>query len=874
MINFTPITLRTLICALVLLGSAEVVRAQATLIKIDAATNNGTIHPEIYGSNHRFTNNGSTMWDPVSKQAFPKFVSVYNEVGLRSMRYPAGTAASLFFWKRSIGPLENRSNIINGKSWEENTGSDFPNFGLDEAARFCEENNTKLNYMYNFGNGNAADAADLVEYLNAPLGTNPNGGIAWAEERAKNGHPAPYNIKTFEMGNEMYPIARQHYWLDGTTPQNYSYEYKYCFGAEVSFVKQGVGEYANNSISAARSRNTANQVKYIKYPVVLPGTATVYVNDVAWTRVNSLAGQGKTNVYTLDETSGKITFGDGVDGTIPPANTVITASYTSRRDGFDDYYRAMKAVDPTIKIYSCLVDRKFINTMGTSPYDGIAMHPYALPGHLPKTETVENYHDLIMQLSDEEADSIKHTKEYMRMKASPDRRDSMHVICSEYGLDFEPTPGYGSSINQALFSARIVMAGIDQDSPLTNKHSLTSTIISNAPHFFISPTGYMFKMFTSLFGPTRISSSIENNPKRPVVANPYLTRVGKPMPYLDKLAISASKDARGNVYLMVLNRDREDAVTSVIQLSDYHITDSATIWTLKGPNYLSTNTASNPHNVSIKESRRRVGTTSFEHTFPPHSITAIKLSGIITPIAPANLQGSVKSQSQIEVHWRDDSDNESGFVLERSAGQDSSFTELVTLPANVTTYLDKNLMGSTTYFYRVRAVNEAGASAYSTTTSATTLAEGTGLLGTYYKSKHFNGRSFTRVDSTVNFDWGMGAPDTSLSQNTFSIRWQGQVEAPDEGTYTFHTETDDGVRLWVDGQLLIDQWEKHQGLQQHSAGIRLESGKQYDLKLEYFENDGHAAAKLYWSGEGLPRQIIPEGGSFRLLLPRYQPERQ
>lgn len=205
-----PFSLRTLISNLLLgafsFGTTAVI-AQEPVIEINPATNLGPIHPELYGTNHRYTNNGSTMWDPVKHAAIPAFVNVYKEIGLRSMRYPAGTAASLFHWKRSIGPLKDRTDAIEGHSWENETKPAPTNFGLDEAARFCEANNTKINYMYNFGNGNSADAADLVEYLNTPVGQNPNGGIAWAEVRAKNGHPQPYNIITYEMGNEMYPQA-------------------------------------------------------------------------------------------------------------------------------------------------------------------------------------------------------------------------------------------------------------------------------------------------------------------------------------------------------------------------------------------------------------------------------------------------------------------------------------------------------------------------------------------------------------------------------------------------------------------------------------------------------------------------------------------
>ncbi len=437
MLRFSPRILKSS----VLLGTAfsfsiNGVMAQNTIIKINAATNLGQIQPELYGTNHRFINNGSTMWDPEKHAAIPEFTEVYKEIGLRSMRYPAGTAASLFHWKRSIGPLKDRTDAIEGHSWENETKPASTNFGLDEAARFCEANNTKMNYMYNFGNGNAAEAADLVEYLNTPLGNNPNGGIAWAEVRAKNGHPQPYNIVTFEMGNEMYRQAHQHYWLDGQSKK--TYEEKYCFGDTVSFIRQPVGEYASNALHASLGKNIPNQIKYVKYPLVLPGTDTIFVNNTAWKRVKSLKGAGTVNVYTLDEISGKITFGDGINGKIPyqaGAKNLITVSYTAKRDGLCDYYNAMKAVDTNVKVYSCLVDTRFIETMGQSPYDGIGMHPYAGTWNLPKTKLpVEQMNDLVMLIADEESDSIKHTLELMRKTVSSDRKAAMRVINSEYGV--------------------------------------------------------------------------------------------------------------------------------------------------------------------------------------------------------------------------------------------------------------------------------------------------------------------------------------------------------------------------------------------------------------------------------------------------------
>jgi len=90
----------------------------------------------------------------------------------------------------------------------------------------------------------------------------------------------------------------------------------------------------------------------------------------------------------------------------------------------------------------------------------------------------------------------------------------------------------------------------------------------------------------------------------------------------------------------------------------------------------------------------------------------------------------------------------------------------------------------------------------------------------------------------------------------FSARWTGFVEVPESGTYTFHTQSNDGVRLWIDGQPLIDNWTDH-GETEDTGSIELESGRRYNLRLEYFYNGGQAVMKLAWSQPGQPRQPIP-----------------
>jgi hypothetical protein len=80
---------------------------------------------------------------------------------------------------------------------------------------------------------------------------------------------------------------------------------------------------------------------------------------------------------------------------------------------------------------------------------------------------------------------------------------------------------------------------------------------------------------------------------------------------------------------------------------------------------------------------------------------------------------------------------------------------------------------------------------------------GNGLTATYFDNMDFSGRSITRVDPQVNFEWGNGSPDAAIAADTFSTRWTGQVQAQKSETYTFFVRADDGVRLWVNGQLWL-----------------------------------------------------------------------
>jgi hypothetical protein len=114
-----------------------------------------------------------------------------------------------------------------------------------------------------------------------------------------------------------------------------------------------------------------------------------------------------------------------------------------------------------------------------------------------------------------------------------------------------------------------------------------------------------------------------------------------------------------------------------------------------------------------------------------------------------------------------------------------------------------------------------------------------------------------RIDAVVDFNWGGGSPDASVNLDNFSARWTGGVLAPATADYVFATNSDDGVRLWVDGRLLIDNWSIHGDTLNTSTTVRLEAGRTYEVKLEWFEAGGGAVIRLHWSYPGQARQVIP-----------------
>lgn len=155
----------------------------------------------------------------------------------------------------------------------------------------------------------------------------------------------------------------------------------------------------------------------------------------------------------------------------------------------------------------------------------------------------------------------------------------------------------------------------------------------------------------------------------------------------------------------------------------------------------------------------------------------------------------------------------------------------------------------------------------------TLKAPGDGLKAEYFNGINFNTPILTRTDSTVGFAWQGTSPGTSVNANSFSVRWSGQIEPRFSETYTFSAFVDDGIRLWVNDQLIIDDWnEKNNSLSAfsqsksnpyrppYSGSIQLEADKKYNVRMEYYSNNGGAntAAMLFWCSHTEPFGVIPQ----------------
>jgi hypothetical protein len=144
-----------------------------------------------------------------------------------------------------------------------------------------------------------------------------------------------------------------------------------------------------------------------------------------------------------------------------------------------------------------------------------------------------------------------------------------------------------------------------------------------------------------------------------------------------------------------------------------------------------------------------------------------------------------------------------------------------------------------------------------------------GLKGEYFhatiSANEWQDLVFTRIDPKIDFSWGADSPAPGIvNPDNFTVRWTGTIEVPSSETYTFYTQGDDGIKLWVNNELVIDTWTwsktwhvTQPPIEFGSGDITLTAGEQYEIKLEHYEHGGTAMCILSWSTPTMAQEVVP-----------------
>ena len=623
-------------------------------LSIDTAKTVQTIEPDsIFGINHRYAFNGYGTFDSKEMKMKDDFTALYEKAGFGSIRYPGGTISNLFNWKTTLGDKKDRKKQIHGFYNNDGQGGIEPNFGIKEIADFADQVDSEIVYVYSLGRGNAQDAADLVEFLNAKVGTNPNGGIDWAEVRAKNGHKEPYNVRYFEIGNEMQQAWGE---SDGTASQGYWTTYvngdagaekAYTEGGQAKFVqKYAVAEEDWNK-KASQSDGKPNLVRYLRYANQNPGKLVdgkivedpsykavndgveVFVgtdgNLEKWTVVSNFENSKATDKHcVVDYSTGKITFGDGIHGMIPEKGKNIYATYTVDREGFIDVSKAIKQTTEKINeiektnyeanVYTSFESSGFIKRMSDLDankwYDGMTIHPYS--GSVSGGTNADAFFDDAMKKA--ENVGIQKVREYVEQMP-----EGKVPVISEYGI-FRNTESQVRSQTHALYIAKVIMEYVKLGSPYIQKHCLSDwystgadslgptqqAVIQVVPQegadtktgegnfaFFSTPSAHVFQMLNAGFGENVVEATFE---KEPTMSNGVKT-----------LSSLASVDKKGNMYVALVNVDREKDQNVMLDVKGVDVSGrDIEIQRLESEAITDENTLETPDKVTVQTEKTKM----------------------------------------------------------------------------------------------------------------------------------------------------------------------------------------------------------------------------------------------------------------------------
>jgi alpha-N-arabinofuranosidase len=605
------------------------------------------LSPMLTGVNNDQWFDGSHgVWDAARDRPDPDVVAKMRRAGIGIMRYPGGTPAAFFDWSRAVGPQADRGCQTDGRP-----GNGTPRdsvYGPAEHVELTRAAGGQASIMVPFPKDTPASAAGWVEYMNAPAETNPGGGIAFADRRAADGHPEPLRVGYWEVGNEN-DRTEQRYWMSSDPARALR---QYAFGGSEPQADQRLGRGCDFRPTVA-SDGSAGQVLTVPYPPVVPESQQVRVAGDAWREIGDLAdASGDDHVYTIDDATGRVTFGDGTHGAVPPKGAAVTAGYVSGpHAGFVDYYAAMKAVDPTIDVCATwapitsdtgLGGETFADVMAAAghgeDYDCLVVHPYTnFKRDFGSTvEYPRQTHDWHM-IGEAQATTVL---QHYRLALDAAGRPDAYVTTSELGAlffgghDARQYRSWNTAMSHATYFASQWTRLADLGVPWAEGNTLVSeaptglrAVLGGAPEFVETSEAVVrqaLRAFVQNAGHV-VAHHVDRNPV--VSAEP--TALGSSY---DALAVTSALGADGRLRVVVVNRDPEHDLTVTVAPASFQHARVATVGRVIGSNddpnrasFESHNALSHPLEVVLDSVRQDVGHGAFSLAVPKHSVTVVTL---------------------------------------------------------------------------------------------------------------------------------------------------------------------------------------------------------------------------------------------------------
>jgi alpha-N-arabinofuranosidase len=588
-------------------------RQHRPTIVVEGGTNRGPAPTRLLGANHHFDAHGRGLWDPRSDAPVPAAVTGARRAGLQAMRFPGGTVANMYDWKRAVG--SERGCQVVGSQGRAGTGLALTSglaFGPDELMRFVDMVGAEANIMVPFVNETPGDAADWVEYMNSPAGAtgNPNGGVDWADVRAANGHPAPYSVRWWEIGNEQHH-RNSRYWMSRDHRQALR---QYAFGGRRLVRGEYLGKDCAHPRPGIPSNGSAAQTFEVLYPPVAPRSVRAVIDGEVWTRVRSLSSAGPdARVFTLDAEHGRLLFGDGAQGAIPPQGSTVRASYRSVHQGYFAFARRMKEVDPSIRVCSSWGEASFNRVAAHRDYDCLAAHAivtFSGDGSPARWSGPLEGHDDFMNRSG----SILSRVRALRATMPPGTPLHLTEFVAIHG-DGRAWPAWSASVSRAVYMSSLWANWMNLRIPWGNGDAFLWAgqrgVLGGRPDYTFTADAVTRRALTPMFsaGGALLRSRIVDNPIRR--SYPALT-------------VAATR-AQGAMSLLVVNRLPGKAVSTRIRLDGRRSRGTANLRTVVGRSFRSWNRPGFPPSVRLRVRDRSIGATGFTHRFPPASTTVFRI---------------------------------------------------------------------------------------------------------------------------------------------------------------------------------------------------------------------------------------------------------